>query len=73
MKKINGTTICYALSALLLLGFIIKTIIDYSKYCSTLNSAPFYIWIIMNVIYFIVPAIVAFTIGAVLKKKRQAA
>ena len=71
MKRINGTTMCYALSVLLFLGFIINTILDYSRYNSTLNSAPFYIWIIVNMIYFLVPAITAFTIGVVLRKKQK--
>ena len=71
MKRINGTTMCYTLSVLLFFGFIINTILDYSRYNSTLNSAPFYIWIIVNMIYFLVPAITAFTIGVVLRKEQK--
>ena len=71
MKRINGKTMCYTLSVLLFFGFIINTILDYSRYNSTLNSAPFYIWIIVNMIYFLVPAITAFTIGVVLRKKQK--
>ena len=72
MKRSNGVTICYALSVLLFLGFIINTIVDYNRYDSTLNSAPFYIWIIANIICFIVPAIIAFVVGVILKKKQRA-
>ena len=71
MKKINGTKVCFGLSVLLVIGFIINTIIDYSRYNSTLNSAPFYLWIIVNVIYFIVPAIIAWIVGLVIKKKTK--
>lgn len=71
MKRVNAITICYTLSTLLFLGFMINTIIDYHRHNSTLNSAPFYIWIIVNIIYFIVPATITFTIGIVLKKKQQ--
>ena len=65
MKKFNGVKICYGASVLLFVGFIINTIIDYGRYNSTLNSAPFYLWIIVNGICFIVPAI----IGLIIKKK----
>ena len=68
MKKINDVTVCYALSVLLILGFLINTILDYSRYNSTLNSAPFSLWIMVNAIYFLVPAMIAFIIGLVLKK-----
>lgn len=69
MRKINGTKLCYTLSALLVLGFIINTVMDYSRYNSTLNSAPFSLWIAVNALYFILPAMIAFVIGIVIKKK----
>ena len=71
MKKINGVTLCYGLCALLFVAFMISTMIDYSIYNRTLNSAPFYIWIVVNAIYFLLPAVVAFIIGVALKKKQQ--
>ena len=71
MKKLNWIKVCYSLSVLLVIGFIINTIIDYSRYNSTLNSAPFYLWIIVNAICFIVPAIIALIVGLVIKKKTK--
>lgn len=71
MKKLSGVKICYGFSALLFIGFIINTIIDYTRYNSTLNSAPFYLQIIVNAICFIVPAIVLFVVGFVIKKKSK--
>lgn len=71
MKKINGVTVCYTLSALLCFGFIINTIIDYNRYNSTLNSAPFYLWIVVNALCFIVPAIIVLIVGMIIKKKRK--
>ena len=72
MKKLNGAKVCYGLSVILFVGFIINTIIDYGRYNSTLNSAPFYIWIIVNAICFIVPSIIALIVGFVIKKKQKA-
>ena len=71
MKKINGATVCYTLSILLFLGFIINTLVDYIRYNNTLNSAPFYIWVAVNILYFIVPAFIALVIGLVLKRKSK--
>ena len=72
MKKINGVTVCYTLSALLFLGFIINIIVDYSRYNSTLNSAPFSLWVVVNMLCFIVPAIIIFIVGLIIKKKQKA-
>ena len=71
MKKLNGAKICYGLSVLLFVGFIINTIIDYARYNSTLNSAPFYLQIVVNAICFIVPAIIVFVVGFIIKKKSK--
>ena len=72
MKKINGVSVCYTLSIILFLGFIINTIVDYRRYNSTLNSAPFYLWVLVNILCFIVPAIIVLIIGLVIKKKKKA-
>lgn len=71
MKKLNGSKVCYGLSVLLVIGFIINTIVDYSRCNSTLNSAPFYLWIIVNAICFIVPAIIALIVGLVIKRRQK--
>ena len=72
MKKFNGTKVCYGLSVLLIIGFIVNTIVDYYRYNSTLNSAPFYLWIIVNAICFIVPAVIVFVVGLVIKNNTKA-
>ena len=69
MKKIKGVAVCYGLSILMFLGFVVHTAVDYSRYNGTLNSAPFTVWITVNAIYFLLPAAVLFAIGLVLKKK----
>lgn len=72
MKKINSVKVCNVLSILLFLGFIMKTITDYSQYKSTLNSAPFYVWVVVNMIWFIVPAVVVLIVSIVIKNKTKA-
>ena len=72
MKKINGEKVCYGVSALLLLGFVVNTIVDYSRYNSALNSAPFSVWILVNAIFFVVPAIIGLVCGLIVRKKQKA-
>lgn len=60
------------ISLVLIMGFIIKTIFDYGKYSSTLNSAPFYLWILVNALYFLLPALIIFVTGIIKKGKKKA-
>ena len=68
MKK-NIPMICNIISAILVITFIVKNAIDYSQYSTTLNSAPFYVWMLVNALYLIVPAIIVFVIGIVVKQQ----
>lgn len=69
MKK-NLSRIFYFVSTILVAAFVIKSIVDYSHYSNTLNSAPFYVWVMVNALYFIIPAIVVFVVGIVMRKKQ---
>lgn len=71
MKKVIIAKICNVLSIILLICFIVKTIIDYGQYLSTLNSAPFYVWILVNALYFAAPAIAVFIAGLAIKKSNK--
>ena len=69
MKK-NIAGIFNIVSAILVAVFVIRSIVDYTHYSSTLNSAPFCVWVLVNALYLIIPAIVLIVIGIVLKKKQ---
>lgn len=71
MKKKNVHKLLYAVSVLLLLGFCIRVVADYLQYSSSLNSAPFYLWILARVIEFIVPGMIAFIAAGLVKKKYE--
>ena len=68
MKKAIISKLCFALSIILVVIFPIKTVIDYVDYQNSFTSAPFYIWIWANMICFILPAVIAFVVGLILKK-----
>ena len=69
MKK-KVPMICNIVSVVLVIAFIVKNVVDYSKYTSTLNSAPFYVWILANALYLIIPAIILSAVGAIIKKNQ---
>ena len=69
MKK-KVPMICNIVSVVLVIAFIVKNVVDYSKYTTTLNSAPFYVWIFANALYLIIPAIILFAVGAIIKKNQ---
>ena len=68
-EKNRIAKMCHIVSPVLFACFPAKTIVDYTRYSDTLNSAPFYVWILANALYFIIPAILVFAVGLVMKKK----
>ena len=70
MNKLKFSKICNLISTILILIFLIKTIIDYINYSTILTSAPFYVFIIVNTIYFLIPSLIIFIIGIIIKKKK---
>ena len=69
LKK-KAPMVCNIVSAILVIVFVIKSIVDYTQYSTTLNSAPFYVWVLVNTLYLVIPAIVVFIIGLIVKKKQ---
>ena len=72
MKKWKVSKVCYAVSILLVAAFFVNTIVDYGRYNNTLNSAPFSLWGVVNLICFIVPAVIALVVGIVVEKRNKA-
>ena len=60
MKKNN---ILWTIAAILVLVFFVKTGLDWHTYNTTLNSAPFRYWVLVNAIYFLLPAGVLTVVG----------
>ncbi len=69
MSKDKLIKICRIISIICILVFVIKTIKDYQYYQSTLNSAPFEVWILVNVVELILPAIICLLTSVILKHK----
>ena len=69
MKKEDIYKFLYAVCIFLIAGFAIRLGADYFKYDIINNSAPFYIFVIERVVEFILPSIIVFIVGKVMKKK----
>lgn len=67
MKNNNISKICNITCIILLLVFIIKSLIDYINYNPINTSAPYYVFLIINAFYFLLPLIIVFIIGIVVK------
>ena len=71
MKKVQAHKLLYGAAALMVLGFGAHTIVDYCRYDTTLNSAPFRLWIYVNAMIWLIPALLAFLAGFILSKKEK--
>ncbi|MBR4462933.1 MAG: hypothetical protein IKS51_10170 [Erysipelotrichaceae bacterium] len=69
MKK-KLAMVCNDAGAVLVIVFAIKSIVDYKKYLASFTSAPYSVWVLMNALYFLIPAAIMFAIGCILKKKQ---
>lgn len=69
--KLKLYKVFYAAALLLLLGFCLATCMDYVRYTTTLNSAPFHVFILVNAMVFLVPDLLCVLLGRFFKKKAE--
>ena len=65
----RGVKLLLGASALMVLGFMVNIIIDYQRYKVSFTSAPFWLWICVDALVWLIPALLAFIAGCVAKKK----
>ena len=61
----------YLASGILQLSCVSRILLEWHRYSDSLNSAPFSLRILVNLVYFGVPAAILFLIGLYLEKKRK--
>ena len=71
MKKVQTYKLLYGAAVLMVLGFCIHVTVDYCQYSSTLNSAPFTVWILVDSLLWLIPAALAFAAGHIAKKRKM--
>jgi branched-subunit amino acid permease len=65
----KGHKLLYGASVLMVVGFLIHLLIDYQKYKVSFTSAPFWLWIAVDAMLWLIPAAIAAIAGYVAKKK----
>ena len=63
--------IFFGISAALAAGFIVKTCVDRYNYLRTVNSAPFSLYIAVNALFFLLPAVVFACIALMIMRKTR--
>lgn len=63
--------ILYIVAIVLGLGFAMQLGWDYYQYTHTLNSAPFWVWILVRGVEFLIPAAILALVGFLLHKKKE--
>ena len=65
----RGVKLLFGASALMVLGFVINILVDYQRYKVSFTSAPFWLWICVDALAWLLPALLALIAGCVAKKK----
>ena len=59
------------ISFVLVVSFVIRSLFDFAKYNPTTTSFPFYATVLLNALYILVPALLFFVIGLIVKKRNS--
>lgn len=65
----RGVKLLYGASVFMVLGFCVHMAVDYHTYSTTLNSAPFWIWVVMDALLWLLPALLSFLAGLIVSRK----
>ena len=71
MKKEKLLKICNLVAFIFALSFLLQLARDWHVYNTTLNSAPFYLWVLADALQYLMPAAVMFLIGRVVKHQKD--
>lgn len=69
MDKKKIYKIMFAISIIFIILYFIRLLVDYNNYNPLFTSAPFYTYIIIRSLEFLLPTIIFLIIGLFLKKK----
>lgn len=67
----RGVKLLYGAAVLMVVGFCIHIMVDYHAYRTTLNAAPFWVWIAIDALLWLLPALLAFFAGVIVSKKMR--
>ena len=68
MKRLLAAKICYGISAVLFAIFVGRTIFDAVQYTKYMGSAPFEVFVLVNALWFVLPAVLVAGVGFLMHK-----
>ena len=71
MNKPPAHKLLYGASVIMVLGFFCHLAVDWHQYHTTLNSAPFWLWIVVDALIWLLPAALAFLAGLIAKRRKE--
>ena len=71
MSKGKIIKVCNIVAFILTLSFLLKLVRDWFVYSTTLNSAPFYLWVMVDAAYYLLPAACIFLVGRFVQVKKK--
>lgn len=71
MSKGKIIKVCNIVAFILTLSFLLKLVRDWFVYSTTLNSAPFYLWVMVDAAYYLLPAACIFLVGRFVQVKKR--
>ena len=71
MKRLLAAKICYGISAVLFAIFVGRTIFDAVQYTKYMGSAPFEVFLLVNALWLVLPALLVGGLGLLLHKKSK--
>ena len=71
MNKKKIIKLCNTVSFIFALSFLLKLARDWTVYNTTLNSAPFRLWVLTDAVLYLMPAAFAFLIGRIVKPQKD--
>ena len=71
MNQAKIIKICNIVAFILTLSFLLKLVRDWFVYSTTLNSAPFYLWVKVDAAYYLLPAACIFLVGRFVQVKKK--
>lgn len=71
MSKEKLIKICNTVAFIFALSFVLKLVRDVFVYNTTLNSAPFYVWVMADAVQYLMPAAFMFLVSRVVKAKKD--
>ena len=71
MNKEKLIKICNIVAFIFALSFALKLVRDAFIYNTTLTSFPFWAWVLVDVLYYLLPAAFVFALGRLIKWKKD--